>query len=125
MRQSFGKTQTITSGTADPTGSEGIDMSMFSGVAKVKKYLAKVEVGGTGSAIVALWGKDPDPHNEWAPAGNNDGNFNNGAAIAAGQKRFFVVENAGVFARLAGKHVVSSGAPTVTIDVTEIPERGD
>ena len=108
----------------EPTGNDGLDMTAVSdGIMRAKDYLVKVVIGGTGTAKVALRGKDRD--DVWGIAGENDGLVNLGEDLVAGKTYFFKAEDLGVFTRAKTFVQNSTGSPTISTWLAPIYERGD
>jgi hypothetical protein len=107
-----------------PTGNDGLDMTAVSdGGMRASKYTLLVTVGGTGSAVVSVYGKGRSA--VWGAAGDNAGAVNGGVALAAGNSYYFEVENLGIFLRCKTYVSGSTGSPTISTFLAPIYERGD
>lgn len=127
MRQTLGKKEQHLNAQAGaigaPTGDVGIAMSAFSGAAKVSKHLLTVQVGGTGSIEVALYGRPTG--GLWGALGNKEGKVNDGTALTAGNTYHFEIENLGAFERVFTRTLNATSSPTTSTWLQEILERGD
>jgi hypothetical protein len=121
MRETTDKRKSVPSYDVDPSNDDGLNMAEFTGPMRVTGWLVTVTIGGTGSALVALWGKDEAA--VWGALGESDGALNANAPspqLVAGRAYHFFFNHLGIFARLAGRHVVVSGAPTVDVRISDV-----
>lgn len=130
MRQVPGLDLPIVIQTSNPVDgdSSGLDMTAFSGALKVWKYALWLYVTGSGHATFALWVQHSASH-KWAEVvdGANIGLLGEGPLVPG--PYVFVLNNLGIFARVAIVMATVDGVPAATSSLQEYIEnnftRGD
>jgi hypothetical protein len=130
-RQALGKSVAVPTGTAAPSGTNGLLLADINTSRRAQKYRLKIKATAAGAFTfrIALWGLDiaTADGGDWGRFQSVTGELDNGNTFSSATSDCWYVplEEVGFYNRFYVQVLGSTGSPTVTAALAEVLQQGE